>query len=170
VTTAMDFKSVEAIREAGFVGFSAVRNLHTHRCDGVPREPGVYLVLRDVMRPRCFSPVSCGGHFKGKDPTVPVSKLEAHWIEPAIVLYIGKAGGGRSRSTLQERLWCYMRFGAGEPVGHWGGRLIWQLAHCQDLIVCWRPSIDHDAEELESKLIQDFSGIYGRRPFANLRN
>jgi hypothetical protein len=166
----VDFNSAEAIRNAGFVGFSSVRDLQQSRCGAVPRESGVYLVLRDAARPHCFSPLSCGGHFKGKDPTVSVSKLEAHWIEQTIVLYIGKAGGGRSRSTLQQRLWCYMRFGAGEPVGHWGGRLIWQLTDCHDLTVCWRPGVDHDAEELESQLIRDFSAAYGCRPFANLRN
>ena len=166
----VNFNSVEAIRNAGFVGFSSVRDLQQSRCRAVPREPGVYLVLRDATRPRCFSPLSCGGHFKEKDPTVPVSRLKKHWIEQAIVLYIGKAGGDGSQSTLQGRLWCYMRFGAGEPVGHWGGRFIWQLADCHDLIVCWRPGVDHDAKELESQFIREFSTVYGRRPFANLRN
>jgi hypothetical protein len=63
-----------------------------------------------------------------------------------------------------------MRFGAGELVGHWGGRFIWQLADCHDLIVCWRPGVDHDAKELESQFIREFSTVYGRRPFANPRN
>ena len=166
----VDFHSVKGIRNAGFVGFSTVRDLQAHRCNGVHREPGVYLVLREDTRPRCFSPISCGGRFKGKDPTVSVARLEARWIEHTIVLYIGKAGGGRSRSTLLERLWCYMRFGAGEPVGHWGGRFIWQLADCHDLIVCWRPGVDDDAQEIESQLIRDFSATYRRRPFANLRD
>lgn len=168
--TRMGFNSVEAIRNMGFMGFSSVRDLQRCRCSAVPREPGVYLVLRDVARLCCFSPLSCGGHFKGKDPTVLVSTLEAHWIEQAIVLYIGKAGGGRSRTTLQKRLRCYMRFGASEPVGHWGGRFIWQLEDCQEFIVCWRSGSDHDAQELESHLIREFSATYGRRPFANLRN
>lgn len=165
-----NFNSVEAIREAGFLGFSSVRDLQTHRCGAVPRESGVYLVLRDATHPRCFSPLSCGARFKGKDPTVSVSRLEAHWIEQTVILYIGKAGGGRSLSTLKQRLRCYMRFGAGEPVGHWGGRFIWQLADCHDLIVCWRPGVDHHAQELESQLIREFSARYGRRPFAYLRN
>jgi hypothetical protein len=91
------------------------------------------------------------------------------WLDDAIVLYIGKAGGGDSSAVLQERLWAYMRFGAGEPVAHWGGRFIWQLQNCRDLIVCWKATGEGDAAKLESELIRDFVAIHGRRPFANLR-
>jgi hypothetical protein len=119
---------------------------------------------------RKFSPASRGGRFKGKDPTVPISRLEKQWIDKAAVIYIGKAGGGRSNAQLQQRLWAYMRFGGGEPVGHWGGRLIWQLEDCLDLVVCWKPSGAQDAAQLESELIRAFVADHGARPFANLRN
>jgi len=165
-----NFNSVEGFHRGRFLGFQSVRELQRDRCMAVPQEPGVYLVLRDPAYPHCFSAISRGGHFKGKDPTVLVSRLEAHWVEQAIVLYIGKAGGDASRQTLRARLSCYMRFGAGKPVGHSCGRFIWQLENCHDLKVCWRPGVDHDAEALESEYIRSFTGIYGNRSFANLRN
>jgi len=166
----VNFTSLDAIRGAGFLGFTTVRELQATRCREVPQEPGVYLILRTPAHVCSFSPSSCGGRFKGKDPTVPISRLHEHWIAAAIIIYIGKAGGGRSNAVLRRRLWDYMRFGAGEPVGHWGGRLIWQLDNCRDLIVCWKPSRNEDAASIESDLIGSFTASYGRRPFANLRN
>ena len=61
---------------------------------------------------------SSGGWFKGKDPAVPVAEIARLWIEQALVLYIGKAGGGSSKTVLQKRLWDYVRFGDGKPVDH----------------------------------------------------
>jgi hypothetical protein len=168
--TEMDFSSLSKLRAAGFVGFSCIRDLHASRCRGVPQHPGVYLVARGPTHAGVFSTHSCGGRFKGKDPTVPVERLRRLWIDAAIVLYIGKAGGGDAGAVLQERLWAYMRFGAGEPVGHWGGRLIWQLENCHDLTICWRACGEADAAKVEGALIRQFAVSYGRRPFANLRN
>lgn len=166
----MDFGSLEALRIAGFHGFSTIRDLQTTRCRDVLEAPGVYLIVRPPCHQCSFSLRSCGGRFKGKDPTVPISRLERLWVDSATVIYIGKAGGGESTATLRERLWAYMRFGAGEPVGHWGGRLIWQIQNSGDLIVCCKPSNEDDAAKTESELICDFAARYGRRPFANLRN
>jgi hypothetical protein len=105
-----------------------------------------------------------------RTPTVPIERLHRLWIDGAIVLYIGKAGGGDSGALLQERLWAYMRFGASEPVGHWGGRLIWQLENCHDLTICWKACVEVDAAKREGELIREFAKTHGRRPFANLRN
>jgi hypothetical protein len=170
LATAVNFDSLDAIRAAGFHGFNTIRELQTSRCSDVPREAGVYMVARNRAHECAFAARSCGGRFKGNDPAVPITRLHRYWIEDAIVLYIGKAGGGPSNAVLQKRLWDYMRFGRGEPVGHWGGRAIWQLENCRDLIVCWKPSGERDAAMTESELIHRFTAIYGRRPFANLRS
>jgi hypothetical protein len=127
-------------------------------------------VLRSNTGPPRYSTTSRGGHFKGKDPTVSHAELSTNWVKGAFVLYIGKAGGGKSQSALRKRLWLLMRFGAGEAVGHWGGRLIWQLEDCADLILCWKPTGIIDAMEHESELMAAFRQTYGARPFANLRD
>jgi len=51
-----------------------------------------------------------------------------NWIVNAAVLYIGKADrtSGSNRG-LRARLTEYARSGAGEPVGHAGGKAIWHL-------------------------------------------
>ncbi|MDQ7788755.1 MAG: hypothetical protein RDU41_01730 [Clostridia bacterium] len=166
----MDFGSVDSIQSAGFMGFKSISDLHRTRCVEVPRVAGVYMILRDAAEPPRFRAVSTGGHFKGRNPTVPEFMLVHNWVDGATVLYIGKAGGGTSRSVLQKRLYSYLRFGAGEPVGHWGGRLIWQLEDSDALLVSWKPCEDVDTADLERSLIQDFVKAYGKRPLANLRD
>jgi hypothetical protein len=71
----VDFSSLDALRTAGFLGFSTIRELQTSRCCDVPQEPGIYLIVRDPAQVYGFSQRSCGGRFKGKDPRVPVSLL-----------------------------------------------------------------------------------------------
>ena len=96
--------------------------------------------------------------------------LERNWVNGAAVIYIGKAGGGSSSATLRRRLKSFLRFGEGHPVGHWGGRFIWQLQDAGSLLFCWRHVGDSDARELERDLIRDFVRMFGTRPFANLRD
>jgi hypothetical protein len=163
----MNFSSMESVRNAGFEGFRTTRDLAANDCRAVPDEPGVYLVLRPPTQTTRFLAVSRGGHFKGRDPTVPVERLEREWVSSAAVLYIGKAGGRGSRATLRERLRRYLRFGFGEPVGHWGGRFIWQLGDHEALLIAWKPAAN--APELEAELIREFRSQFGVRPFANLR-
>jgi len=166
---ALRFDTIEAIREAGFKGFKTCAQLARTGFAEVPEDPGVYMVVRDPRAPKAFASRSKGGHFNGKDPTVDLAVLERNWVQGAAVLYIGQAGGGGSSSTLRRRLKRYLSFGAGHPVGHWGGRLIWQLEDTESLLFCWRPAAGADARELEHELIQDFATIFGCRPFANLQ-
>jgi len=61
-----------------------------------------------------------------------------------------------------------MRFGNGKPVGHWGGRLIWQLKNNQNLIICFLLLPATEPIDLEKYLILNFESKYGKMPFANL--
>ena len=68
------------------------------------------------------------------------------------------------------RLRQYARFGAGAPVGHWGGRYIWQLADSSELLVAWHVISWYEiARDYERRLLKRFAELHdGRRPFANL--
>lgn len=116
----------------GFLGFIPFAKLPTA---GVPVGAGVYVIYRDSDEPPRLLERSSGGHFKRKDPTVPMAVLASTWVTGARVLNIGKAAVGSSgRRGLFKRLNEYRRFGAGEPIGHWGGRYIWQMSDSPALL------------------------------------
>jgi len=148
----------------GFLPFAALP------MSDVPPGSGVYVVTRPTTAPPVFLPSSPAGWFKGKDPLVSVAVLEANWVRDEPVVYIGKADlGATGRRGLRKRLDEYRRHGAGEPVGHTGGRYIWQLADSSELLVGWRE--EPDALALEQSMIQSFKAMHGgKRPFANLRD
>jgi hypothetical protein len=152
----MDF-SVDDLRGTGFTGFAPLRALNT---SDVPATGGVYVVLRAATDPPSFTGVSTGGHFKGKNPSVPTATLISKWVNGPPTVYIGKA------TNLRQRLRQYRDFGNGRTVGHWGGRYIWQLEDCDTLLVCWKPAAEPRATE--SILLAEFASQYGRFPFANL--
>ena len=86
------------------------------------------------------------------------------------ILYIGKAGGGTSSSTLYKRIKQYLDFGNGKKVGHWGGRYIWQLQDSDDLYFCWKETQTGNLpREEETSLITIFKESHeGKLPFTNL--
>jgi hypothetical protein len=156
--------SRRALEGAGFVGWATWRNLRLSNYSPIPALPGAYVVYRPTADSPVFVQPSRAGWFKGEDPTVPEARLRSEWVEGAHVVYIGKA------DVLRRRLTQFGQFGAGEPVGHRGGRLIWQLADAGDLLVAWHDiTWDEAARDYERRLLAAFAEQHGgRRPFANL--
>ena len=150
--------SVHELRASGFSGFQPLGSLDTNMA---PRASGVYVVVADPVQPPRFMSASVGGHFKQKDPTVPESVLRSKWIDECSVLYIGKA------TSIRSRLRQYRDSGLGKPVGHWGGRLIWQLENHAELLVCWRATSE-EPRKVEELMLSAFEREFGRLPFANL--
>ena len=151
----------------GFEGFLAISHLRRSRLAEVPLGAGVYLVMCSTASRPAFLATSAGGWFKGKDPTVPVSVLEARWIKPAEVLYIGKANDRDERpqrpapadgATARLRLGQASR-PPGRPLSVAGPEL-------DAFLLAWRTTDDPTAEE--NRLLAAFFEIYGAYPFANI--
>jgi len=154
---------VDSLRAGGFHGFIPFSALRTGGLLDVPDVPGVYVVVRASSGPILFLEDSRGGWFKGKDPTVPVGVLEARWIDDAEELYIGKA------DRLRRRVKELSEFGHGRPVGHRGGRFLWQIEGSADLLVGWLATPGRDPRQVEVQMLAAFREEFGgRQPFANI--
>lgn len=158
----MTFNDIDEFKNAGFTGFKKIGDLFID-CSMLPNCNGVYLVLNVENRPGEFLTIGSGGYFKGKNPNVSLEELQNNWVDNTKVVYIGKA------TSLKSRLRQYFSFGQGRNIGHYGGRLIWQLKYSNNLVVCWK-SLSTDPREFEAELIRKFVTIFGCRPFANLAN
>lgn len=165
----MDFNDIDEIKKAGFVGFKKMSELFIDS-SSIPKIKGVYLVLNPNYKKADYLQIGTGGYFKGKNPNVLMDELESNWVDNSLVVYIGKAGSETGSATLNSRLKQYFGFGQGKNIGHWGGRLIWQLKNSADLIVCWKPLPNDDPRTFESLLIKNFVTEFSKRPFANLAN
>jgi hypothetical protein len=87
------------------------------------------------------------------------------------IVYIGKANVGASgKRGLRKRLNEFRKYGAGVPIGHTGGRRIWQLTDHDELLVGWHVTDDAQARSMERALIAAFRAYYGTQPFANMIN
>ena len=163
----MEKTESKRLEEVGFTGFLSVRELRELKkmrrfSSTVPSTKGVYVILRlNESKPK-FLEKGTGGYFRGEDPNVPIAELKRNWVNGTSIMYIGKTG------NLKQRISAYIKFGEMKAVGHRGGRLIWQLADSDDLVVCWKPTAQVP-REVEKEMIQCFKYAHGnQRPFANL--
>ncbi len=152
------------LEAVGFAGWQTWEELRASDFASQPHGPAAYVVYAPAGSDPVFLPESPAGLFRGKDPTVGVDVLEAEWIPGAGVIYIGQS------NDAARRMKQFARFGAGELVGHWGGRYIWQLGNSSELLVAWhRISWAEEAREYEKRLLAHFRELHqGARPFANL--
>lgn len=142
------------LEDVGFEGFVSFAELGAA---GVPREPGIYAVLRTAITP----PQILETTQARAGSAYPLEDLATRWVEGTPVVYIGKAEA--KAGGLRKRLGQFARKGA----SHQGGRSIWQLADQDELLVCWAITPGESAEDVEIRYRAVFAELYGRWPFAN---
>lgn len=157
----MKFQTIKDVEDSGFTGFISIENLQ-NGTSMIPSCSGVYMVIRAEETEPQFLTKGTGGFFKKQDPNVGIDVLRDNWVDNSCVLYIGQS------KSLRERIRQYIHFGQGKPIGHKGGRYIWQLNDAKQLLICWKKTPEGNHQETERLLIQEFRSIYGKRPFANL--
>ena len=150
-----DRASLEA---SGFIGWLAFPDAGAS--SAIPAKGGVYVVSYSGRSPVAFLPSNPARWRDGKDPTVPLSNLNANWID-AEVVYIGKG------EQLCRRIRQFARYGDGKATNHAGGRLIWQLAEPDQLRISWKETPDRVPAEVEAELIASFRQQHEKPPFAN---
>ncbi len=166
------------LEQKGFQDFIRIGDFTLKKdiISGIPPLEGIYAVVSEQLPEKRFLKTGTGGYFKSKNPNVSEACLLDNWVEGTHILYIGKAGGidknGRkSDSTLRDRIHAYLKFGSGYKVGHWGGRLIWQLEKSEDLLIYRRAcNGEENAVTLEKQLFLEFEEHYTKLPFANLKH
>lgn len=165
-----DFDS-SLIKDTGFSKGPIIGELMSNRIsfNAIPKVKGVYLIVSEENSDKKFLRAGTGGFFKGKDPNVTLSELEHNWVEETSIFYIGKAGSNTGTATLNSRIKQLIKFGCGQNIGHWGGRLLWQLAFANELYIYYKTcSETEDPREIEKNLISQFTKHYRKRPYANL--
>tara|TARA_R110002072_G_scaffold136026_2_gene277862 strand:+ start:802 stop:1299 length:498 start_codon:yes stop_codon:yes gene_type:complete len=165
----VNFNNIDDLKKNGFTGFKTVKELWIDK-SSIPKIKGVYLVINPTFKKTKFINPGVGGFFKGKNPNISISELKQNHVDDSQVVYIGKAGSPTGQATLHSRLGQYLRFGQTKNVGHWGGRLIWQLENHNDLLFCWKETPNDDPREIEKLLLKNFISQFQMRPFANLTN
>ncbi|WP_417361112.1 hypothetical protein [Galbibacter sp.] len=163
----INFNNLDDIKKNGFTGFKLVSELWTDR-SSIPKTKGVYIVINPTFKKTEFINPGVGGFFKGKDPNLSIEDLKTNHVDNSQVVYIGKAGNLNGKATLNSRLGQYLRFGETKNVGHWGGRLIWQLKNHSELIFCWKPTPNNDPRDIEKQLLSQYIKQFDVLPFANL--
>jgi hypothetical protein len=88
-------------------------------------------------------------------------------VERGAVRYVGKAtADSQRRRHLRKRLAELIDFGAGRPIGHRGGRYLWQIEDSDGFLVAWRQ--DGNPAAAENEVLRTFAGTHGSFPFANI--
>jgi hypothetical protein len=163
------FTALELIGE-GFRGFCTFQNLRQQYAQddgGVPKSPGVYVVLRTNTAAPQFLAKGLRGTHKARKANVSISELDASWVPGASVMYIGKAGQRANGGGLWDRINEYSIACQGQKHGHNGGQYIWQLADARELLVAWKVTPGGTEKKLEEAMILAFKDKYGQMPFAN---
>ena len=109
----IDWASIDNFKKSGFKGGWQFKHMRTFVQDDtldeyVPRDSGVYMVLRNSSSAPEFVLKGTGGFYQRKNPNVQITRLKREWVADALVIYIGGSG------NLNNRIKLLMQFGEGQ--------------------------------------------------------
>lgn len=169
-----DPRGSASFRKVGFSGFVQLgeavadrqRFLNGH--DDTLRSCGVYA----VFVPATWQPKwTVGEELDNVLNPWTADRLQARWVAPVELIYIGCAGRTPASRTLRKRFGDLLAHGAGRLTTngpHKGGERLWQCAGWEQFTVAWRPSAPHPVPHGEEVAIGTaFRRLTGALPFAN---
>ena len=142
---------------------TTIQSLYACNCSTVPREKGIYRVLK----PENFHVRFCEFAANASAPLYEIETLQSKYerCRNQQVLYIGKAGG---KNGLQQRLRQYMKYGWNQSKNHKGGRAIWQIENYGTLLIEYYSC--KNCEQKEHSLLREYwTGNHQTYPLANWR-
>lgn len=145
-------------------------NIHSLYINGfadIPTEKGIYIVkIPYGFNLKFLDSTTSFSHLNSKSLLYDVPLLEEKYFRliDKDILYIGKAA---CKKGLQQRIRQYINYGYQKSKIHRGGRAIWQIKNCDQLIIEF--SICDDCESQEKKLLSDYYIRNGSYPVANWR-
>lgn len=135
----------------GFLGFVPLVDLDSK---ALPREAGVYAVLREMGRATGVPGGESRWSLQGEGSHRRNVRAGVDVVRRCPLLYIGKASK-TATTDLRRRLTDFRDYARGRPVGHQGGRYNWQVVGASQFIVCWVETADEIPGLVESALIAE---------------
>lgn len=164
--------SLTELQLFGFQGFDLLSNWDTEQIFArYGRDiEGVYVVARESMATPRFKDEF---HHRPRPKVWTDGEAAQRWVEGVQTLYFGK-GPLRSpkpngkRDGLANRIEELRAHGLERGSNHYGGKLLWQLADSEDLLLGWKPVKEGTSGQVESGLILGFKRLIGQQPYANV--
>lgn len=133
----------------------------------LPTEKGIYIIKRpDDFEVKFSKDTIAISQYRGRSLLYDIKTLEDKYtnVQNKDILYIGKAGG---KGGLKKRLLQYIKSGYKKYNNHRGGRAIWQIEKCDELIVDFYCC--DNCEEEEKRLLKEYKEHNKTYPLANWR-
>ena len=133
----------------------------------IPTKEGIYWIRVPREFQVCFLDTKTAmKYFRGKEMLYPQEKLVDKYVnlKEKEILYIGKAS---AKKGLKQRICQYIKYGYGLGKIHRGGRAIWQIDGCENLLIEYRCCDNSEREE--KRLLLEYRERNNSYPLANWR-
>ena len=137
--------------------YHTIQQLHDLNCSTVPKDSGIYVIdIPKGFQVKFKNTTTAIEVFNGHSMLYPAEELQEKYEQSdKRRLYIGKAAG---TNGLRQRLRQMIQYGWRNATNKRGGRAIWQIENCYELLegyfICENPRIKET--ELLNKYIEDY--------------
>lgn len=146
---------------------TTIAYLHANGYIDIPIDKGIYIIKKPCdLAIKFLDKTTAITDFKSKRLLYDVEILKNKYsgLQDKNILYIGKAA---CKKGLRQRIGQYIDYGYNEGKIHRGGRAIWQIENCEQLIIDFYCC--EECEQEEKSLLKNYKILNGNYPLANWR-